>query len=546
MFGSVHSGCSVVRSKLGRSGRYHRSLATGDILHRPDRTLSMTKSHLEQAASAAYQSALRVVASVCPEVADQIVAELAAQKGNLKLIASENFCSPAVQLALGNWLTDKYAEGVPNRRFYAGCEHIDQIESLAARLACELFGADHAYVQPHSGADANLVAFLAILMKRVEMPALAAADLLAANGALDAIKLQRAPLDAWESVRAVFSQQRLLALDFSSGGHLTHGYRLNISAKLFETHTYKVEPDSGLIDYDKLDVQAQRVRPLILLAGFSAYPRKLDFARLREIADHSGATLVVDMAHFAGLVAGKVFTGVFNPVPYADIVTSTTHKTLRGPRGGLILCRSDYAEYVDRGCPLVLGGPLPHVIAAKAVCFSEALRPEFQQYAAQIVSNSQALARAIAGPTVKVLSGGTDNHLVLLDVSPSGLTGRQAEDALRSCGITLNRNAIPGDTRSPLVTSGLRLGTAALTTLGMREPEMEQVAQAIGDVLSNARPSKISSGDRAGQESVTGFVLSADVTTRVKRTVLELLDRFPLYPFLDVAVLSAAAGVGSA
>ncbi|MEO8621578.1 MAG: glycine hydroxymethyltransferase, partial [bacterium] len=324
----------------------------------------------------AYLANLDLVARGAPEIARAIVQELSHQRSAVKLIASENYSSLAVQSAMANLLTDKYAEGVPGKRFYAGCESVDDIESYAADRACELFGAEHAYVQPHSGADANLVAFWAILSARLETPALAAL------GESDPAKLSQ---EQWNTVRASLGNQRLLGLDLYSGGHLSHGYRRNVSGRMFESHSYFVNRETHLLDYAEIERIAREVKPLILLAGYSAYSRSVNFARMREIADAVGAVLMVDMAHFAGLVAGKVFTGDFDPVAHAQVVTSTTHKTLRGPRGGLVLTTSEFAEHVDKGCPLVLGGPLPHVLAAKAVAFTEALLPEFRTYASQIV-----------------------------------------------------------------------------------------------------------------------------------------------------------------
>jgi glycine hydroxymethyltransferase len=465
-------------------------------------------------ATVAHLAALDHLSVAAPDVAAAIAKELADQRATLKLIASENFSSLAVQLAQGNWLTDKYAEGFPGHRFYAGCENVDAIEAEAARLACELFGADHAYVQPHSGADANLVAFLAILAARVEAP------LARELGQTDPAKLGR---DDWEKLRRAFGSQRLLALDYYAGGHLTHGYRHNISSRLFDVHTYTVDRATGLIDLDALREQALQVRPLILLAGYSAYPRRLDFARLRAIADEAGAVLMVDMAHFAGLVAGKVFTGADDPVAHADVVTTTTHKTLRGPRGGLVLCRKAFAEHVDRGCPMILGGPLPHVLAAKAVALREASAPDFRSYAARIVENARALAAACQAEGLHVVTGGTDNHLLLLDVGRLGLTGRQAESALRACGITLNRNALPFDANGPWYTSGLRLGTPALTTRGFGPTEMATIARAVAGVLRGTTPD----GDSRAK-----YHLADEAAAQARAAVAALTAAFPLYPEL--------------
>jgi glycine hydroxymethyltransferase len=395
------------------------------------------------------------------------------------------------------------------------------VESEAARLACELFGADHAYVQPHSGADANLVAFSAILAARVQEP------IQTELGEPNAAKLSR---ENWNRVRTALHGQRLLGLDYYSGGHLTHGYRFNISGHLFDVHAYKVDPETKLVDLDALRRQLKEVKPLILLAGYSAYSRKLDFAKMREMADEVGATFMVDMAHFAGLVAGKVFTGDFDPVPHAHVVTSTTHKTLRGPRGGLVLCKKEFADWVDKGCPAILGGPLPHVMAAKAVAFREAQAPEFKAYASRIVSNAQALAGALVGAGVSVLTGGTDNHLFLADVARSfGLTGRQAESALRECGVTLNRNSLPDDPNGPWYTSGLRFGTPATTTLGMGPAEMREIASVVKDVLAATQPALSPKGDK----SQAKYELDPAAAERARARVSELLGRFPLYPELD-------------
>ena len=307
------------------------------------------------AASAAYDNALKVIGAVEPRIVDSIKNELRDQRDSLKLIASENYASPAVLLTMGNWLSDKYAEGTIGHRFYAGCQNVDAVEALAAEHARELFGAPHAYVQPHSGIDANLVAFWAILATRVEAPALADA------GAKHVNDLSETD---WQQLRHALGNQRALGMSLDAGGHLTHGFRPNISGKMFEQSSYGTDPGTGLLDYDAVAATAREFKPLILIAGYSAYPRKVNFATMREIADEVGATLMVDMAHFAGLVAGQVFTGDYDPVPHAHVVTSTTHKSLRGPRGGLVLCQPEYADAVDRGCPMVLGGPMSHVMAA--------------------------------------------------------------------------------------------------------------------------------------------------------------------------------------
>ncbi|GHO84569.1 glycine hydroxymethyltransferase [Dictyobacter formicarum] len=489
------------------------------------RYLNSLHDQTPNSAAAAFYASLDQINSVSPTIAASIIHELQDQRSNLKMIASENYSSLATQLTMGNLLTDKYAEGYPSHRFYAGCDNVDAIESEAAQLAQQLFGADYAYVQPHSGADANLVAFLAILSAKAQKP------VLAELGQEDPSKLSR---EDWNKVRAAVHNQRLLSLDYYSGGHLTHGYRHNISSHLFDVYTYSVDPQSGLIDLDQLRKQLHEVRPLILLAGYSAYPRKLNFARMRELADEVGAVLMVDMAHFAGLVAGKVFTGDFDPIPHAHVVTSTTHKTLRGPRGGLVLCKEEFAEWVNKGCPSMLGGPLPHVMAAKAIAFREASKPEFQTYAHKIVENSQALAEACVKEGLNVLTGGTDNHLLLIDVAKTfGLTGRQAESVLRECNITLNRNSLPFDANGPWYTSGLRIGTPATTTLGMGPAEMREIASIIKLVLGNVTAAKTASG----KKSLTKYILDEQILAEARQRVQNLLARHQLYPELNLDLI---------
>ena len=466
---------------------------------------------------------LHQIGIVSPEIARAIVDEISSQRSNLKLIASENYSSLSVQSAMGNLLSDKYAEGVSGNRYYSGCENVDFIEDRAAELAKGLFGADHAYVQPHSGADANLVAFWAILSKRIEMPAI---ERLKVNSV---IKLDK---NSWDDLRKELGNQKLLGMDLGSGGHLTHGYRPNVSGRMFDSYSYGVDPNTGRIDYDALDKQVQEVKPLILLAGYSAYPRLIDFSRLREIADKVDAVLMVDMAHFSGLVAGKVLIGNHNPVPFADVVTSTTHKTLRGPRGGLVLCTKEFADVVDKGCPLVQGGPMPHIMAAKAVAFAEAQQKEFKEYANQIVVNAKALAQRCLQNRMKVVTGGTENHLLLLDVSIFGLTGRQGESALRDVGLTVNRNALPNDKNGSWYTSGLRIGTPALTTLGMGVAEMEKIADLIAKTLKSTHP-KISAKGNSGSR----YVLDDNIKKEVLQEVGDLLNDYPLYPSLDLSVL---------
>lgn len=477
----------------------------------------------------AYVAALEKISQVAPFVASRIVNELADQRTHLKLIASENYSSLSCQLAMGNLLTDKYAEGYAYHRFYAGCDNVDAIEDLAARLACQLFGAEHAYVQPHSGADANLCAYWAILNARVQVPDL---EKLGITNPSDLSREQ------WDAVRAACGNQRLLGLDYYSGGHLTHGYRQNVSAQMFDAYSYTVDRTTGLLDYDAIEKLAHEIKPLILLTGYSAYPRLIDFERLSKIAAAVGATFMVDMAHFAGLVAGKAMTGPYDPVAWADVVTTTTHKTLRGPRGGMVLCKNAYAEAVDKGCPLVIGGPLPHMLAAKAVAFTEALAPSFSGYAQAVVANSRALAKACMAAGIPVATGGTDNHLMLLDVRSFGLNGRQAETALRDCGVTLNRNALPFDPNGPWYTSGLRIGTPAVTTLGMGEAEMSEIAAIIKFVLENTRPALITKGEKAGQVSKAKAVTDADAAMQARLRVQRLLERFVLYPELDLAFLT--------
>lgn len=469
--------------------------------------------------SSAYSQALEVIASVEPRIAEATRQELADQRSSLKLIASENYASPAVLMTMGTWFSDKYAEGTVGHRFYAGCQNVDTVEALAAEHARELFGAEYAYVQPHSGIDANLVAFWSILAHRVEGPWLEKAQAKNVNDLTEA---------DWEELRRELGNQRLLGMSLDAGGHLTHGFRPNISGKMFHQQQYGTNPETGLLDYDALRAKAREFKPLVLVAGYSAYPRRVNFARMREIADEVGATLMVDMAHFAGLVAGKVFTGDEDPVPFADIVTSTTHKSLRGPRGGLVLAKSELAPSVDRGCPMVLGGPMSHVMAAKAVAFAEARTPDFQAYAQRIADNAQSLAEGFLTRGAKLVTGGTDNHIVLLDVSSFGLTGRQAESALLEAGVVTNRNSVPADPNGAWYTSGIRLGTPALTTRGFGHDEFDTVAELIVDVLSSTGAGTT----KAGGPSKASYVLADGVADRVLKQSADLLDRHPLYPGL--------------
>jgi glycine hydroxymethyltransferase len=410
------------------------------------------------------------LASADPEIAAQIHNEVIRQHEGLEMIASENFVSRAVLEAAGSVFTNKYAEGYPGKRYYGGCEFADVVENLARERVKKLFGAEHANVQPHSGSQANAAAYMTLLE----------------------------PGDT------------ILGLDLAHGGHLTHGHRLNFSGKLYRVAGYKVRRDTETIDYDQLEAQALEERPKVIVGGGSAYPRQFDFARMRQIADKVEAKLVVDMAHFAGLVAGGVHP---SPVPHAQVVTSTTHKTLRGPRAGLILCTADLAAGIDRSVfPGQQGGPLVHVIAAKAVAFGEAIEPEFKAYAAQVVANAKVLGEAMQEAGFRVISGGTDTHLILVDVFGRGMLGSEAEAALGLAGITVNKNAIPYDTNPPLKPSGIRIGSPALTTRGMKEAEMRTIAGWIGEALEHR-------SDEGRLRQIRG-------------RVGELTEQFPLYNWL--------------
>ena len=437
------------------------------------------------ALSGAYRTLLDVIGKVEPRICQAIRDELTDQRASLKLIASENYASLPVLATMGTWLSDKYAEGTIGHRFYAGCQNVDVVESVAAEHARELFGAEYAYAQPHSGIDANLTAYWAILAHHIETPALTE------FGSRNVSELSEAD---WETLRARFGSQRLLGMSLDAGGHLTHGFRPNVSGKMFHQRSYGTNPETGLLDYDALAAQAAEFKPLVIVAGYSAYPRRIDFAKMREIADSVGAVLMVDMAHFAGLVAGKVFTGNENPVPFAQVVTTTTHKSLRGPRGGLVLATKDYAGDVDRGCPMVLGGPLSHIMAAKAVALAEARTEAFRDYAHRVVDNARALAEGLLKRGGTLVTGGTDNHIVLLDVSSFGLTGRQAESALLDSGIVTNRNSVPNDPNGAWYTSGIRLGTPALTSRGFTTSDMDEVAAMITDVLKKTTPTTTKDG----------------------------------------------------
>jgi glycine hydroxymethyltransferase len=497
--------------------------------------LSSTPPEKVDTSFLAYLCNLAEVAKVTPEIPSYIIKELENQRKRIKLISSENYCSMAVQLAMGNLLTDKYAEGMPGHRFYAGNENVDAIESQAAEEACKLFGAKYANVQPHSGADANILAYWAILCTRVEKPAVE--KYMQANGSKDA-NLYKLTDTQWKELKTTFGNQRLLALDYYSGGHLTHGYRYNMTGRMFDCYSYSVSKETGLLDYDQIEKQALEIRPLILLTGYSAYPRKINFKRMKEIADKAGSVFMVDMAHFAGLVAGGVFTGEYDPVPWADVVTTTTHKTLRGPRSGLVLSTDEFAEDLDRGCPLTMGGPLPHIIAAKAVAFREAASPEFSQYARRIVDNCSALADSCVKNGLEVLTGGTDNHLMLVNVHKNGLTGRQAETALLECHVTLNRNSLPFDPNGPWYTSGLRFGTAAATSLGMGTEEMAEIGSIIAHVVKGTQQAPTEKNPSL--KSKAKYSLDPAVKEQAIQRVKKIMDRFPVYPQLDLEFLKKA------
>jgi glycine hydroxymethyltransferase len=492
-----------------------------DSLPAPSHGSTSDTESLAKTTSAAYDAALEVIASVEPRIAEATRAELRDQRGSLKLIASENYASPAVLLTMGTWLSDKYAEGTVGHRFYAGCQNVDTVEALAAEHARELFGAPYAYVQPHSGIDANLVAFWSILAHRIESPAL---ERYAAKNVSELSE------EDWESLRHEFGSQRMLGMSLDAGGHLTHGFRPNISGKMFHQRSYGTDPETGLLDYDRVRAAAREFKPLVLIAGYSAYPRRIDFAKMRDIADEVGATLMVDMAHFAGLVAGKVFTGDEDPVPHAHITTTTTHKSLRGPRGGLVLATEEYADSVDRGCPMVLGGPLSHVMAAKAVALAEARQPSFASYAQNIADNAKSLAEGFLTRGAKLVTGGTDNHIVLLDVTSFGLTGRQAETALLDAGVVTNRNSVPSDPNGAWYTSGIRFGTPALTTRGFGHDEFDTVAGLVVDVLSSTTPNTT----KAGAPSKATYTLADGVAERTRAASAEMLDKHPLYPGLEL------------
>lgn len=472
-------------------------------------------------AAIAYLASLDHLSIANPLVADSIIQELKDQRSYLKMIASENFSSLSVQLAMGNLLTDKYAEGYPFHRFYAGCDNVDAIENKAVASLKQLFGCDHAYVQPHSGADANLVAFWAILIKRIQSKELER---------LSKKSIDELTPEEYERIRQLLVNQKVLGMSLNSGGHLTHGYWHNVSSKMMKASFYDVDPKTEQIDYGLIARRAQEEKPLIIIAGYSAHPRKINFAKMKEIAASVGAVLMADIAHFAGLVAGKAFTGEYNPVGYADIITSTSHKTLRGPRGGFLLCTDEFKEFVDKGCPMVLGGPLPHVIAAKCVAFDEARTPAFASYSHQIIENAQSLAQGLMEEGLRLVTGGTENHMVIVDVSSFNITGRQAEQALRLAHLTCNRNAIPYDKNGAWYTSGIRLGTPALTTLGMGPSEMRLIAKIIGKALR----STTAAFSATGALSKSQYMTEPSVFASLKAQVQELLTSYPLYPEIDL------------
>lgn len=478
-------------------------------------------SDLAATASSIYSQILSVIEGVEPRIAAATRSELTDQRESLKLIASENYASLPVLMTMGSWLSDKYAEGTPGHRFYAGCQNVDTVETVAAEHARELFGAEYAYVQPHSGIDANLVAYWAILNNRIESPTLTRLGAKTVNDLSES---------DWEALRAEFNAQRVMGMSLDAGGHLTHGFRHNISGKMFAQHSYGTDPETGLIDYDKLLADAREFKPLIIVGGYSAYPRRVNFAKMREIADEVGAVLFADMAHFAGLVAGKVFTGEDNPVPYAHVTASTTHKSLRGPRGGFLLSTPEFAPNIDKGCPMVLGGPLSHIMAAKAIAFAEARTKEFQVYAQQVADNAKVLAEGLLTRGARLVTGGTDNHLVLIDTTAFGLTGRQAESALLDAGIVTNRNSIPADPNGAWYTSGIRIGTPALTTRGFGAPEFDKVAELIVDVLRNTAPVTASTG----LPGKAKYTLADGVAARTKAASAEILNANPLYPGLQL------------
>lgn len=453
---------------------------------------------------------LQAVAKNTPEIAQLIADELKKQRHCLKLIASENYSSIPVQLAMGNWLTDKYAEGSPHKRCYAGCEQVDAIEMHAQGLAQELFNMPYAFVQPYSGADANMIAYWAILTHTIQKPFLEKLGK----------RLHALSPEELEQMRKCMNSQTLMGMSLQSGGHLTHGYCMNVSARMFRAVQYNVDQETEQLNYQKIRQQAHKERPLILVAGFSAYSQKIDFSIMKEIADEVGAVLLVDMAHISGIVAAGAYTDQYDPTRYADIITSTTHKTLRGPRGGLILARAEYASVLNQSCPISMGGPGPHIVAAKAVAFKEAKRPAFRHYIENVLSNAKILASELQKQGVRIVSGGTENHIVIADIRKFGINGHQAEQALADLGILCNRNTIPFDPNPPLKPSGLRFGVAALTSLGMGAEEMCLIAEMITRALKS-----IEVNDTTQQSTVASHIAS-----RIRRLVEEMVQKFPLYP----------------
>lgn len=436
----------------------HPLIRVDNILQLYDTAIAITKKEKKMVN-------FDLIAKEDPQIADLMKLELKRQQQHLELIASENMVSDAVMEAMGSHGTNKYAEGYPGKRYYGGCQYVDGIETLAIERLKELFGADHANVQPHSGASANAAVYLAVLQ----------------------------PGD------------KILGLDLSHGGHLTHGAKVNSSGKLYESHFYGLDPETELIDYDLMREKALEIKPKLIVSGASAYPRIIDFKKIREICDEVGAVMLVDMAHIAGLVAAGLHP---NPVEYADIVTSTTHKTLRGPRGGIILCKEEYAKKIDSAVfPGMQGGPLMHIIAAKAICFKEALAPEFKEYQKQVIANAKAMAERFIENGFNIISGGTDNHLMLVDVTNFGVNGKEVQNLLDSANITLNKNTIPNEKLSPMLTSGVRIGTPSITTRGMKEEQCVYIADLVTELI------------KGGEDKVE----------TVRDKVISLCEQFPLY-----------------
>ncbi|WP_366223496.1 glycine hydroxymethyltransferase [Chlamydia buteonis] len=476
-------------------------------------------------ASTAYLAALDHLLHSFPSIGKSIIDELKSQRSRLKMIASENYASISVQLAMGNLLTDKYCEGSPFKRFYSGCENVDVIEWECVETAKELFGAESAFVQPHSGADANLLAIMAIITQKIQGPAVKRLGYKTINDLTD---------KEYTELKAEIGSHVCLGPSLNSGGHLTHGaVRLNVMSKLMRCVPYEVNKKTECFDYSEIARLVRTYKPTVLIAGYSSYSRRLNFSTLKQIADDCGAVLWVDMAHFAGLVAGGVFIEEENPIPFADIITTTTHKTLRGPRGGLVLASKEYDAVINRACPLMMGGPLPHVIAAKAVALKEALTVDFKKYAHQVVDNARTLAEHFQKQGLRLLTGGTDNHMLIIDLTSLGISGRIGEDILSSVGIAVNRNTIPSDASGKWDTSGIRLGTPALTTLGMGSDEMEEVANIIVKVLRNITLRRNADDSFSKSEGE----LPENIAEEARARVADLLSRFPLYPEIDLETL---------